>query len=160
MVDTLTIGQVSRLTGVPAKTIRFYEAEGVIAPPSRSDAGYRRYSLLDVRRLRLARRARLLGLSLAEVKVLVDQAFRSDCLEFGDQLLSRITDQQAHISQRIADLQALKLELSELEQHVRHNLDECRPGQQVADCAYCPMIDEKGGEVDDSVPVPVRELSL
>jgi DNA-binding transcriptional MerR regulator len=33
MADTLTIGQVSRLTGVPAKTIRFYEAEGVIAPP-------------------------------------------------------------------------------------------------------------------------------
>jgi DNA-binding transcriptional MerR regulator len=31
MADTLTIGQVSRLAGVPAKTIRFYEAEGVIA---------------------------------------------------------------------------------------------------------------------------------
>lgn len=156
MADTLTIGQVSRLTGVPAKTIRFYEAEGVIAPPARSDAGYRRYSLLDVRRLRLARRARLLGLALADVKLLVDQAFRSDCLEFGDQLLTRIADQQAHIAQRIAELQALKVELAELEQHVRHNLEDCRPGQQVAECAYCPMIDEKGGETDDSVPMPVR----
>lgn len=156
MADTLTIGQVSRLTGVPAKTIRFYEAEGVIAPPSRSEAGYRRYSLLDVRRLRLARRARLLGLALADVKLLVDQAFRSDCLEFGDQLLTRIADQQTNIDQRIAELQALKVELSELEQHVRHNLEECRPGQQVAECAYCPMIDEKGGEPSDSVPMPVR----
>src|SRR5687767_4970492 len=146
MTDTLTIGQVSRLTGVPAKTIRFYEAEGVIAPPSRSDAGYRRYSPLDVRRLRLARQAKLLGLPLVEVKALVDQAFRSDCLDFGDQLLARIADQQTHIDQRIAELQALKSELAELEQHVRHNLEECRPGQQVASCAYCPMIDEKGGE--------------
>ncbi|MCC6178974.1 MAG: MerR family transcriptional regulator [Chloroflexi bacterium] len=156
MTETLTIGQVSRLTGVPAKTIRFYEAEGVIAPPSRSDAGYRRYSLLDVRRLRLARRARLLGLALADVKVLVDQAFRSDCVEFGDQLLTHIADQQANIDARIAELKALKVELAELEQHVRHNLEECRPGQQVAECAYCPMIDEKGGETDDSVPMPVR----
>lgn len=156
MADTLTIGQVSRLTGVPAKTIRFYEAEGVIAPPSRSDAGYRRYSLLDIRRLRLARRARLLGLALADVKILVDQAFRSDCLEFGDQLLTRIAEQQTHIDQRIADLRALKLELAELEQHVRHNLEECSPGQQVAACAYCPMIDEKGGEDRDPMPMPVR----
>lgn len=155
MADTLTIGQVSRLTGVPAKTIRFYEAEGVIAPPSRSEAGYRRYSLLDVRRLRLARRARLLGLALADVKILVDHAFRSDCLEFGDQLLTRIADQQAHIDQRIAELQALKVEFSELEQHVRHKLEECRPGQQVAECSYCPMIDEKGGETDDSMPMPM-----
>jgi MerR family copper efflux transcriptional regulator len=156
MADTLTIGQVSRLTGVPAKTIRFYEAEGVIVPPSRSDAGYRRYSSLDVRRLRLARRARLLGLSLADVKVLVDQAFRSDCLEFGDQVLTRIADQREHIDQRIAELQALKVELAELEQHVRHNLEECRPGQQVAACSYCPMIDEEGGEPNDSVSMPVR----
>lgn len=146
MADMLTIGQASRLTGVPAKTIRFYEAEGVLTPPARSEAGYRRYSDLDIRRLRLARRARLLGLALSEVKVLVDQAFRSDCLEFGDQLLSRIADQRTQIDQRIDELQAMKGELSELEQHVRHNLEECRPGQQVAECAYCPMIDEEGGE--------------
>ena len=156
MTETLTIGQVSRLSGVPAKTIRFYEAKGVIAPPSRSDAGHRRYSLLDVRRLRLARRARLLGLMLADVKILVDQAFRSDCPEFCDQLLTRIAVQQANVDERIAELEALKVELADLEQHVRHNLEECRPGQQVAACTCCPMIDEEGGEIDDSVPVPLR----
>ena len=156
MADTLTIGQVARLTGVPAKTIRFYEAEGVIAPPPRSEAGYRLYSPADLRKLRLARRARLLGLALADVKVLVDQAFRSDCLEFGDQLLLRIADQREHIARRIAELRALQGELDALEQHVRHNLEECRPGQQVAACAYCPMIDEEGGESDDPVPVSVR----
>lgn len=149
MAHTLTIGQVSRLTGVPAKTIRFYEAEGVIAPLSRSDAGYRLYSLIDVRRLRLARRARLLGLALPEVKTLVDQAFRSDCLEFGDQLVARIATQRAHIDQRIAELQALRAELDELEQHTRHGLEACRPGQKVAECTFCPIIDGEGGEPCD-----------
>ncbi len=44
MADKLTIGEVSRRTGVPAKTIRFYEAEGIIATPRRSESGYRLYS--------------------------------------------------------------------------------------------------------------------
>ena len=64
MTDTLTIGEVSRCTGVPIKTIRFYEAEQVIPPPARTEAGYRLYTSADVRRLHLARQARLLGLVL------------------------------------------------------------------------------------------------
>ncbi len=148
MADKLTIGEVTRLTGVPAKTIRFYESERVITPPARSDSGYRLYSPVDVRRIRLARRARLLGLALSEVKELVERAFRSDCVEFGDQLLACISDQRVRIDRRIAELKALQVELDELERHVRHDQAECRPGQKVAECVFCPMIDEEGGETD------------
>jgi DNA-binding transcriptional MerR regulator len=88
MADRFTIGEVARRTGVPVKTIRFYESEWVIAAPSRTDSGYRLYSATDVRRLRLARRARLLGLALPEVRTLVDQAFRSECIDFGQQQTS------------------------------------------------------------------------
>jgi DNA-binding transcriptional MerR regulator len=149
MADKLTIGEVARRTGVPAKTIRFYEAEGVLAAPARTESGYRVYAAADVRRLRLARRARLLGLPLTAVKSLVDQAFRSDCVEFGEQLLTFIAGQRTEIDQRIAELQALKAELDELEQHVQHDLDTCRPGQLVTECSFCPMIDEEGGETDE-----------
>lgn len=149
MADKLTIGEVSRRTGVPVKTIRFYEAEGVIAAPPRTASGYRLYGAIDIRRLRLARRVRLLGLALPEVRTLVEQAFRSDCIDFGDQLLTILARQRVHIDHRIAELQALKTELDELEQHVRHDQEECRPGQKVADCTFCPMIDEEGGESDD-----------
>jgi len=145
MADKLTIGEVARRTGVPAKTIRFYEAEGVIAAPPRSEGGYRLYSAVDVRRLRLVRRVRLLGLALPEVKALAAQAFRSDCLAFAEQLLTCIAGRRADIDQRIDELEALKAELNELERHVRHDLEECRPGQTVAECAFCPMIDEEGG---------------
>ena len=146
MTGKLTIGAVAKRTGVPAKTIRFYEAEGLIAAPQRTESGYRVYSPTDVRRLRLARRARLLGLALPEVKALVEQAFESDCSAFGEQLLDRITAQRIQVDQQITELQALKGELDELERHVRHDLEECRPGEKVAECSFCPMIDEKGGE--------------
>ena len=63
MERPLTVGQLARATGVPAKTIRYYEQVGVLPVPRRSDAGYRRYSRHDVHRLLFIRRARALGLS-------------------------------------------------------------------------------------------------
>ncbi len=149
MADKLTIGEVAQRTGVSVRTIRFYEAEGVIAAPLRSESGYRLYSDVDIRRLRLVRRVRLLGLPLLEVKRLVDQAFRSECLEFADQLLTCIAGRRTEIDQRIAELQALQGQLDALERHVRHDQEECRPGQKVAECVFCPMIDEEGGESCD-----------
>jgi DNA-binding transcriptional MerR regulator len=144
----LTIGQVSKRTGLPVRTIRFYEAEGVIGTPARTESGYRLYSATDIRRLRLARRARLLGLPLSEVKKLSRQAFESECIEFGDQLLRSLVEQRERISRRISELQALRMELGDLEKHVRHCQTEARPGQTVVECTFCPIIDEEGGEPD------------
>ena len=66
----LTIGKVARSSGVPAKTIRFYESRGVLRAPPRTVAGYRLYSEDDVEQLRFVRRARGLGLSLEQLKAL------------------------------------------------------------------------------------------
>jgi hypothetical protein len=65
MERPLTVGQLARATGVPAKTIRYYEQVGVLPVPRRSTAGYRHYSRHDVHRLLFIRRARALRLSLA-----------------------------------------------------------------------------------------------
>ena len=67
----LTIGQVAKSTGVAAKTIRFYEAAGVLAAPCRTGAGYRQYSEDGVQQLLFIRRARALGLSLRDLKTLM-----------------------------------------------------------------------------------------
>jgi len=146
MTDRLTISAVSRATGISVPAIRFYEAEGVLPAPTRTVSGYRLYSPIDVRRLRLIRRARLLGLSLAAVKTLVERAFASECADFAAQLLEFITTQRADIDQRIAELESLRSELGQLEEHVRDELGNCSPGQLVAECSACPMIDERGGE--------------
>ena len=144
----MTIGEASRASGVPARTIRFYEAAGVLPPPPRTSAGHRVYSTADVRRLRLAGRARLLGVPLAEVRDLVWRAFAADCDEFAADLLDRLAERRRDVKRRIAELRALRAELVGLERHVRHVREREAPGSRVASCGYCPLIDEEGGAPD------------
>jgi DNA-binding transcriptional MerR regulator len=67
----LTIGQLAKSTGVGARTIRFYEAAGVLPAPSRATSGYRQYTMEAVHQLIFVRRARALGLSLRHLKTLL-----------------------------------------------------------------------------------------
>ena len=62
MAEPLTIGKFAQATGVPAKTIRYYEQVGVLPAPARTAAGYRQYTRHAVHRLLFIRRARALGL--------------------------------------------------------------------------------------------------
>jgi DNA-binding transcriptional MerR regulator len=142
MAARRTIGAVARQTGVPVPTIRFYEAAGVIPTPARTAAGYRVYSVTDVRRLRLVRRARLLGLGLPEVKALVAQAFAAECTAYVTQLLDYVARQRCDIRRHMQELQAQAAELDALEAHVRHAQPALVPGQRVADCSFCPLIDD------------------
>jgi DNA-binding transcriptional MerR regulator len=64
--DTLGIGDLSRLTGVPVRTIRFYCDEGILET-SRSVGGHRRFDPGAVERLTLVRRMRALGLGLPAI---------------------------------------------------------------------------------------------
>ena len=74
MDKSITIGRLAEVTGVPTKTIRYYEESGILPPPRRNDSRYRVYSKKDVRRLELVRRARLLDITLPEVRQLVEWA--------------------------------------------------------------------------------------
>jgi MerR family copper efflux transcriptional regulator len=66
----LNIGQVAKVTGVAAKTIRYYEEVGVLPSPYRTAAGYRQYTEDGVQQLLFIRRARALGLSLHHLRAL------------------------------------------------------------------------------------------
>ena len=88
------------------------------------------------------RRARLLGLGLPEVKALVEQAFASECGAFVTQLLDHVARQRRDIRGQIQELQALEADLNALEEHVRHAQRVVVPGRRVADCGFCPLIDD------------------
>jgi DNA-binding transcriptional MerR regulator len=64
----LTIGELSRRTGLPVRTIRFYSDAGVVPPADRTDAGYRLYGLDALQQLRLVRTLRDLGIDLASIR--------------------------------------------------------------------------------------------
>ena len=68
----LAIGEVSRKTGLKVPTIRFYEAEGLMAAPRRSASGRRQYTDADVQRLTFVRQTRELGFELGDVRALLD----------------------------------------------------------------------------------------
>ena len=69
--DVMTIGQASASSGVPPKTIRFYEELGLVRPVDRFANRYRAYDQTNVQTLRFIRRARDLGFSLQEIDKLL-----------------------------------------------------------------------------------------
>lgn len=72
MKEGFFIGELSRKVGVSPHTIRYYERLGLIKPPKRSKTRYRVYSKEDEARLRFIQQAKLFGLSLEEIKEIIN----------------------------------------------------------------------------------------
>jgi DNA-binding transcriptional MerR regulator len=130
MEQPLTVGQLARATGVPAKTIRYYEQVGVLPVPRRSDAGYRHYSRHDVHRLLFIRRARALGLSLAKLKALTAELDHGECLTMRPRLHALVAEQLRLVQQQIAEFQVLERQLAQ----VLHRLQTTAPTPHVDGC--------------------------
>ena len=69
----MNIGELSRLTGLPVKTIRYYSDVGLVPEAERSPAGYRRYDHAAIVRLEFVRTLRELGLDLATIRQVLDR---------------------------------------------------------------------------------------
>ena len=124
----LQIGELARRTGCNIETIRYYEKVGMMARPSRTDAGYRLYVADDVRRLSFIRRARELGFQPAEVKAMLrlsDERERP-CSEVKTVAIAHLADVRA----KVADLQAMEAALETL-------VGQCDQGLS----ATCPLIE-------------------
>jgi len=67
----MNISQASRLSGVSAKMVRYYESVGLLEKAARRNNGYRDYSSTDVAKLQFVRRTRDLGFSLEEIGALL-----------------------------------------------------------------------------------------
>jgi DNA-binding transcriptional MerR regulator len=119
MERPLTVGQLARATGVPAKTIRYYEEVGVLPVPRRSEAGYRHYARHDVHRLLFMRRARALGLSLANLKALTGELDSGECLTMRPRLHALVTEQLRTVRQQIAEFHVLEQQLAQVLQRLQ-----------------------------------------
>jgi DNA-binding transcriptional MerR regulator len=70
---TMQIGEVAERVGVTQRTLRYYESIGLLAPAGRLEGGFRLYSEDDLHRLeQIVELKRLLGISLAEIKQIVN----------------------------------------------------------------------------------------
>lgn len=74
--NRLFIGDLSKRTGVPVKTIRYYEDLGLLDKPKRTESEYRVYGQKDVDKLLFIKKAKDLGLKLSEIKKIIRSAER------------------------------------------------------------------------------------
>lgn len=109
----MVIHELTKQTGVPTKTIRYYESIGLLPRPKRAANNYRQYMPADGERLRFIASARGLGFSLADVAEIL--AARDEGIAPCQRVLDAIGRQLTAIDRRIADLLALRESLKQLQ---------------------------------------------
>lgn len=128
----MKIGELAAAAGTSAKTLRFYEARGLLAAPERTPAGYRSYTPEALGRLDFIRRGQAAGLTLAQIHEILQ--IRDDgqapCQHVRDLLDQRLADIEA----QLRSLAALHDTLADLrdEATIVHP-DACGPDQV---CCY------------------------
>ena len=119
------IGELAKVTGTKAETIRYYEREGILPPADRTDSNYRDYSQDHLAALTFVRRARALGFSMAQVRELLALSDHDEkpC-ENVDNL---VKDQLLEVERKISDLSALRDELMQLSRSCQSDrIGDCR----------------------------------
>lgn len=108
----MRIGELSKRSGTPVRTIRFYEDRGVIPPPDRTESGYRDYDEQAVNRLHFVSAAQGAGLSLAEISSIlaVRDEGRAPCAHTTQLLEAK----RAEIDARLSELRRIRKEIDGL----------------------------------------------
>ncbi|MBU0729611.1 MAG: MerR family DNA-binding protein [Proteobacteria bacterium] len=133
----LTIGKLAKSAGIGIETVRFYEKQGLLDPPPRTESNYRIYPDEEIVKLRFIKRAKTLGFSLNEIKGLIllthdPHATKAD--------IKRRTDEKIKdIRQKIEDLTRM---LGALE----HLAGACDGHGPVAEC---PIIEALVSDIED-----------
>lgn len=109
---TLRIGKLAQASGVPAKTIRFYEEVELLPPAQRAENSYRLYGNDDVQRLRFIRNARSLDFSLDDLREIL--ALRDQGEAPCRYVMQLLEEKSVEIEERIRQLRALQEELQQL----------------------------------------------
>jgi MerR family transcriptional regulator, copper efflux regulator len=127
----MNIGEAARRSGLPAKTIRYYEEIGLVRP-DRRDNNYRDYGAHTLEVLRFLRRSREFGFTIEQCRALL--SLYEDPTRCSSQVKELASARIGEIDEKIRELEALRESLGRL-------VHEC-PGDHESDC---PIIDELAG---------------
>ncbi|WP_295471760.1 Cd(II)/Pb(II)-responsive transcriptional regulator [uncultured Pseudomonas sp.] len=140
----MKIGELARLTDTQVETVRYYEREGLLPAPSRTEGNYRFYTQTHVERLTFIRNCRSLDMTLDEIRRLL--SLRDSPQDQCESVNALIEEHIAHVDARVASLQALQQQLRELRQRCND-----------ADPSHCAILERL--EVTGAVATPEGEPS-
>jgi Cu(I)-responsive transcriptional regulator len=127
----MNIGDAAKQSGLPAKTIRYYEDISLVIP-ARRDNGYRDYSATDVHKLQFVQRARGLGFSVEDCRAL---------LSLYEDENRASADVKAIAESHLSDIETKIAELNALHDTLKHLIDHCHGD----DRPHCPIINGLAG---------------
>lgn len=134
-MNGLTIGRLAKQAGLGIETVRFYERQGLIAPPPRTDSNYRIYPEEEVNRLKFIKRAKDLGFTLKEIKELFE--LQHDPHTTKSDIKERTVEKIKNIKKKVEDL----VRIQEALEHLAGSCDGHGPLRE------CPIFDAfTGGE--------------
>jgi DNA-binding transcriptional MerR regulator len=133
----LSIGSLSKRTGVKVPTIRYYEQMGLLKAAERSEGNQRRYERSDLERLAFIRHARDLGLDIPAIRELIRLSEHSQqpCAD-ADRIAA---EHLAAVREKIARLGKLEQELDRIVSHCDggHSIGECYVIRALSDHGLC-----------------------
>ena len=132
----MKIGELGKTAGCAVETIRYYEQQGLLPAPARSEANYRLYRAEHLERLLFIRNCRALDMSLEEISRLIalSSSAPADCTA-----INHVLDEHlAHVQARISSLQALQTQLQTLRQSCQGQAASCPIVEQLTSSEGLP----------------------
>jgi len=122
------IGELSRVTGCPIETIRYYEKLQLLYKPQRTEGGHRLYNSAHQKRLDFILKARALGFTLEKTRDLLSlsENHERSCSE----ALALVENNLVSVNEKLAELQAIKDSLLIMAK----SCQSCCPGTNAPDC--------------------------
>jgi DNA-binding transcriptional MerR regulator len=144
----LTIGELACQTGLSIKTIRYYESRGLLEQPPRTQGGYRLYGPEEAARVRFIQRAKLLGLTLEEIRELVELAIRCNEGEIVPRLEEVLEAKLAETERKMAELSAFRQNLLYYRERAEDLRDRVPTDRYCEDVSFCGCLEAvtEGGE--------------
>ncbi len=147
MMKGLTRKQVADGSGVSIEAVRFYEREGIIATPPRTESGYRQYPGEAIIRIRFVKRAQSLGFTLPEIKELLALRLSPD---------AKPADVRQKALHKIEDIEQKIQALARMKETLMHLAETCHGEGELSDCPILEALENGKGECHGTQTSPDR----
>ncbi len=132
-----TIGKLAVLAATSTDALRYYEREGLVAPASRTESGYRLFDESSLQRVRFIKQAQHCGFTLAEIRELI--SLREGGVACCQDVRGRVIGKKLELEHKIKSMKAMSTALDQM-------IADCTNGElPVGTCGILATLERAGG---------------